>query len=331
MKRAKKLVAGILAFAMVFGMSMTAFADGDSQQWTDAKTITITKSYVETNENTNSPAEDFTVVQVGNGVVTESEVTTAPAITNIAAAKFSEGDAAVGGARKQITITLPQYSAVGIYTYTLKEVAGNTAGVTYYGDTIKLVVTVINDTQKPNVLRIAAVHTEDKGEVKSDVYENTYSAGQLKVTKEVTGELGSKSKEFDFTVEFTAPTNKTVKSTITATKNGTAVSDFALNFVNGKATYSFKLADGQNFVFSNLPYGVTYKVTETAATGYTTTKTGDTGEINSASATAAFVNDKSTNPDMGIHLDSLPYILVFAGVVIIAAFAFIARKRRYLD
>ena len=40
-------------------------------------------------------------------------------------------------------MNLPEYTSVGVYTYTLKETDNKTAGVTYYSKDIKLVVTVI--------------------------------------------------------------------------------------------------------------------------------------------------------------------------------------------
>lgn len=100
--------------------------------------------------------------------------------------------------------------------------------------------------------------------------------------------------------------------------------------INGEET-TFLLKHGETISIANLPYGVTYTVTETAADGYTTTKTGDTGKVSAADQTAAFTNDKTGTPDMGVNLTTLPYILVFAGVIVIAGAAFITRRRRYED
>lgn len=48
-------------------------------------------------------------------------------------------------------------------------------------------------------------------------------------------------------------------------------------------------------------------------------------------ATQAFVNNKGGEIDTGINLTTLPYILVFAGVIVIAGAAFITRRRKYED
>ena len=54
--------------------------------------------------------------------------------------------------------------------------------------------------------------------------------------------------------------------------------------------------------------------------------------VSKAEQTAAFTNDKnSDNVDTGINLTTLPYILVFAGVIVIAGAAFITRRRKYED
>ena len=93
---------------------------------------------------------------------------------------------------------------------------------------------------------------------------------------------------------------------------------------------TFKLKHGDTISIANIPYGVTYSVTETAVDGYTTTKTGDTGTINAAEQTAAFTNTKEGTIDMGVTLDSLPYILALA-VVFGGAVVMFTRKRHVED
>lgn len=209
---------------------------------------------------------------------------------------------------------------------------GKTAGVTYYGKEIKLTVTVVNGAD--GKLRIAAVHTEAVGEAKSDSFTNTYSAGKLNVTKTVIGNLGDKTKKFHFTVKFEKPENKDVKSDITATVAGTDKGILALDWTSGSCTYEFDLADGETASLGNIPYDVKYTVTESDYTkdGYSIAdKTGDKGTVSAAEQTAAFTNTKTGNVDTGVNLTTLPYILVFAGVIVIAGAAFITRRRKFED
>ena len=94
------------------------------------------------------------------------------------------------------------------------------------------------------------------------------------------------------------------------------------------------MADGETASLGNIPYGVTYTVAEDdySTNGYTTTMSGNSGEVSKAEQPAAFTNDKnSDNIDTGINLTTLPYILVFAGVIVIAGAAFITRRRKYED
>lgn len=337
----KKLFAMLLALVMCLALCVPAFATEPEQPtepeepantieiggktYTDATTVTIKKSYKLIGAGT-SPVETFTLEQVGDGVVTESDETTAPKLGTITGATFAAGDASATGKVGEITIQLPPYEKVGVYTYTLKEVAGTTAGVTYYGNNIRLVVTVANGTN--GTLRIAAVHTEtEEGEDKSDTFQNTYSAGTLNISKTVTGNLGDKTKYFEFKVTLTGETGKTYGATYAVSGGSNSANPSSI--VIGTET-TFLLKHGETISIANLPYGVSYTVTETAADGYTTTKTGDTGSIAAAEQTAAFTNTRGATIDTGVMLDSMPYVLALVIVAGGAAVMFV-RKRRVED
>lgn len=131
MKKTKKLLACLIAAATMLTMGSTVFAADAGTTYTDQSTVTIKKAYKLTNEGTTSPAETFTLVQVGDGTVRDSEATSAPALGTITGATFAEQAATVNGTPGEITVALPTYEHVGIYEYTLKEKEDNqTAGVT---------------------------------------------------------------------------------------------------------------------------------------------------------------------------------------------------------
>lgn len=331
----KKFLAILLAAMMLLSVASVAMAEGTTTP-TDQETVTIKKIYRNVNVAGASPAETFTLKQVGDGKVTDGEATSAPALGTITGATYKYMGATTTGAEANITVALPSYDKVGVYEYTLKEVANNTAGVTYYGGEIKLVVTVINDgTGK---LRVAAVHTEGEGEDKKDSFENTYSAGILTIDKTVAGNLGDKTKDFEFTVTFTAPEGKDWKmyhdgeylSINAAANQYGSVQASTPTIVDNTITYTLTLKDGGRVSFGNLPYGVTYTVTETAVEDYKTDKTGDTGTINAPTQEAKFINTKTGTIDTGVVLDTLPYVLVLA-VVGAAVIAMIAKKRNAED
>lgn len=330
----KKLLSIGLAAMLAFGLATTSFAASDTDAagsdtttgssttvtYTDQSTVTIQKKYTLIGAGT-SPEETFTLAQVGNGRVTDGEATEAPALGTITGAKFAEGAATVDGTTGDITVALPNYDKVGVYEYTLKEVAGTTAGVAYYPDNIRLVVTVING--EDGKLRIAAVHVESEG-AKSNTFPNTYSAGSLKVTKTVKGNLGDKDKYFKFTVTLTGEEGKTYRDSYAVTGGSNTANPSTIKV--GEAT-TFLLKHGDTITIANLPYRVEYTVTETAAEGYTTTSTGDYGTINAAEQTAAFTNNKAGSIDTGVVLNNMPYILVLA-VLAAGVAVFIIRKRR---
>lgn len=330
MKRVKRLFACLLALTMMLGLSATAFAEQAETTPTDQTTVTIKKVYKLVGEGT-SPAETFTLEQVGDGRVTDGDVTVAPPLKAITGAEFKRGAATGNGAIGEITVTLPAYNKVGVYEYTLKETAGKTAGVEYYEGNITLVVTVVNAEEKGKFhVESVAVHKGDASSVKSDTFENTYSAGTLNVSKTVTGNLGDKDKYFEFKVRLTGDNKKSYGESYAVTGGSNTSNPQTIKI--GEET-TFFLKDEERISIANLPYGVTYAVTETPVDGYNTTKTGDTGSINKAAQTAAFTNDKNKNKDQidtGVYLDNLPYILVFAGVLAIAV-VFAVRRRRFED
>lgn len=325
----KKLFAIMLALMLVLTMGSAL-----AEEYEDQQTVTVTKRY-ELIGDGSSPEETFTLVQVGSRVV-EGEAETAPELGTITGAYFAAGAATTAGAEAGITINLPEYDHVGIYEYTLQEVAGKNAGVAYYGKTIKLVVTVINDPD--GNIRVAAVHTESEGGEKSDTFTNTYSAGKLEITKEVEGNLGDTNKYFKFTVTLRGEEGKTYDSPYAVSggswTEGTADMPANPTSVEVKAgedtAYTFYLKHGDTITIANLPYGVTYTVVEAdyTADGYETTGEVESPTAIDSAAESVTVTNTNDNADIdtGITTDNLPYI-VLMGIVVLAGVAMIAKRR----
>lgn len=326
MKRVKRLFACVLALTMMFGLSATAFAADKVQTPANGGTVTFEKEYNLVGQGT-SPAEtfNFTIAKAG---VTDGGVNAASQdMPTVGAVDYAQGEAGATTKKKAVTVTLPTYTSVGVYSYTISETAGTTAGVTYDATPVTMKVTVIDNN---GTLEIAAVtFTKDGKKLNNEAaFTNTYSAGQLDVSKTVTGNLGDKSKYFEFKVTLTGQEGKAYGESYTVS-GGSSEANNPTSIKIGKET-TFRLKHGDTISIANLPYGVSYTVVETAAEGYATTKTGDTGSINAASQTAAFTNDKSSEIDTGVYLSNLPYILIFAGVLAIAA-VFVVRRRRFED
>lgn len=331
----KKILSLALALVLVLSMSTVAFAtEGGENTYTDMTTVTLTKEYKLTNPGTTSPAETFSFSDLTCTEVTDAAdgVTSSNApVPTIGSVSYSAGEA--GGettAKKIITIFLPEYTSVGIYTYTFNEIDGGTAGVTYRSDEITLVVTVIEQGGK---VRVAAVHTEGEGKDKSGEFNNEYSAGSLSVKKNVTGIMGDKQKEFKVKVTFTAPEGDTVREAITYT-DGDKNETIAGGWTGSKAV-EITLKHEETVTFNNIPYGVTYTVVED---DYTAKDNGGYDEasyqfddnnkkIDSASDSVTITNNKGGHVDTGISMDSIPYILMLA-VVFMGLFVFFSKKRK---
>lgn len=325
----KKILSLALALVLVLSMSTVAFAaEGEETTYKDMSTVTLTKEYKLTNSGTTSPAETFSfsaltctkVEDAGVGVTASN----AP-VPTIADVSYTAGEAGSTTAKKNITITLPTYTSVGIYTYTFSETDGGTAGVTYRSDAITLVVTVIEQDGK---VRVAAVHTEGEGKAKSGEFNNEYSAGSLSVKKTVTGIMGDQQKEFTVKVTFTAPAGDTVREAITYV-DGTESKTIAAGW-NTTAEATITLKHNETVTFNNIPYGVTYAVVENdySADGYDAASYDNNkeGTINAASVSTTITNNKGGTVDTGITMDSMPYVLLLA-VACMGLIVFISKKR----
>lgn len=359
----KKLISLALALMLVFSLATVAMAaDVTGNNPADAtlttNTVTIKKNYTKTGDTAVSPDETFnftiTPGSVENGGVDPTSgkvITTSPAAT-IGTVHYNQSEAGSATATKSITVELPAYSAVGVYSYTVKETAGNNAGVTYHSGDIVLKITVVQDAT--GKLVYGAVHCENPIDVgntegkKTDTFTNNYAAGTLAVSKVVSGNLGDQAKEFNVTVEFEAPKNddgtyKAVGANITTSSaSAKPVTVATGDWSNGKASKSFTLHHGQTVTFTNIPYGVTYKVTETPTDDYTEKVThngGTQAEGNTATATigadvtaatVAFENYKNADVDTGITLDSLPFVLILA-VCAGAVVLFVIKRRNSVE
>lgn len=334
MKKTKKLLACLIAAATMFTMGSTAFAEDveTSTTYTDQSKVTIKKQYNLEGQGS-SPAEDFTF-KVDKTSVSDSAITEPNDMPDIPvnSIHFDEKSATSSASTE---ITLPEYPSVGVYTYKITEVPGRTAGVIYDTTPVVLKVTVVDDNGE--LKRIVSLK-KDGTKLSDDgnAFTNTYRAGTLDISKNVDGNLGDKKKYFAFDVTLNGQSGKNTAESFSVGKTSYEENPETIR-LGAKTT--FYLKHGETLDIKNLPYGLTYTVEERNYTsdGYTTTvnnndvRTLENQEVNSATQEAAFTNTKNGEIDTGINLTTLPYILVFAGVIVIAGAAFITRRRKYED
>ena len=330
----KKLLALIMALAMVLSLSATAFATAANQ---DASFNVI---YKLANDSTTSPAETFTFTFTHGRVADAAAGVLAPAIPSVTV-DFAEGAATAAGATKQVTVPLSSISwpSVGVYTYDVKQTVGTQAGVSYDSKTLKMKVTVALDNDDQYYVAFVTTTLGDTNgdgitDVKSGSFENTYSAGSLAVTKNVTGNMGDRNRYFKITVTLTGEDGKDHAASYPVTggsKLTDGTTDTSASTISVGTPADFYLKHGETFTIANLPYGVTYTVVEEdyRDDGYTTTTTYSdeaSKKIDSNHDTVTITNHKEATVDTGIMLDSLPYVLLLT-VCVVCMVAFFVKKR----
>lgn len=330
MKKTKKLFACLLAAATTFAMGATAFAAG-TQQPVEGKVHFISEYKLEGAGT--SPAETFQFTIENEGVTDAADgVTTANMPTpTLGTAAYSAGDASTEGNKKNVEVTLPTYTSVGVYTYNISQTAGTTAGVTYDAVPVVMKVTVLNQDGGVGVSTVSFTKNGTKLD-DAAAFTNIYTANTLSVKKTVSGDLGDKSKYFDFEVTLTGQDGKQYGASYAVT-GGSNGSNPATVTIGTPAT--FKLKHDETITIANLPAGITYKVEEVNVDArYTTTVNGASSKVAQGTTSATAVNANYENSygatvDTGVNLTNLPYILVFLGVLFIAGIALVSRKRRF--
>lgn len=162
------------------------------------------------------------------------------------------------------------------------------------------------------------------------------ASANLTVTKTVTGKLGDTNKAFTFQILDASgnPVTLTTGNYEFSNTNGALLNDGT----DGK----FTLKDGASITFKNLPSGQ-YKVVEDNYSGekYETSYVVDSGTpVNGQEAIVTigtdakqidFTNHRTPEPDLGVLLDTLPYIVILAVVAGGVALLMLRKHRKEDD
>ena len=180
----------------------------------------------------------------------------------------------------------------GVATFTLKDgetktATGLPAGVSYTveeSDNEGYTVTKANETGTIQTGATATAafenYKDNEGEDPDPPVPPAASTGNLTVTNMVSGSGSDPNKEFTFTV------------TLDDTNIDGTYGD--MTFTNGVATFTLKHGESKTAI--DLPAGVSYTVEESDNSGYTVTKTNETGTLQTGvTATAAFENYKGSS------------------------------------
>lgn len=163
------------------------------------------------------------------------------------------------------------------------------------------------------------------------------ASANLTISKTVTGKLGDTNKAFTFTI------TKADGASANIIDANVEISEADRAKVEWKGNGQFTLKDGASIIFKNLPSGE-YKVIEEDYSGEkydTSWQIGTDGEVYEKNSTATvtigtteqtvhFTNHRTLEPDLGVLLDTLPYIVILA-VVAGGVALLMLRKRRKED
>ena len=248
-------------------------------------------------------------------------------------------------------ITFGTFTKTGVYEYTVKETTGQAEGVVYSTEEYTLRVYVANKTD--GGFYIKSVTAEKDGEKQDAIsFTNTYTQNaNLVIEKNTVGDLADKEKDFTFKIQFikAATEAETVDSYTGTIGNENVVCNI------GQAA-EFKLHDGEQLVFQNIPAGTRYIVTEVGEEdGYTpavqVTENGvqrtaangnDGGDISSVQDgessnlagenenKVSFTNTYNEVPLTGLIMNNKPVFILcgiaFVGLILLTAFK---RRKNY--
>lgn len=162
------------------------------------------------------------------------------------------------------------------------------------------------------------------------------ASANLTVSKTVTGKLGDTNKAFTFTI------TKADGTAANITDTNIEISEADRAKVEWKGNGQFTLKDGASIIFKNLPSGQ-YKVVEDDYKGekYETSYVVGSGtpengrEVSVTIGTDAkqidFTNHRTLEPDLGVLLDTLPYIVILAVVAGGVALLMLRKHRKEDD
>lgn len=206
---------------------------------------------------------------------------------------------------------------IGTKTYTVIENPGTEPGVLY--DRTRYSVTLTIADRGDGVLTVT-----DDLEGAPIVFTNKVIENQFVVSKTVAGSIGSRNKDFTFTIVLEDMAGKTIS---VSRDNGDTFESVTLNQMG---EMSFTLRHDQAMIF--FPVSGKYTVTESDAGGYTTaysinqaeavTGVTATGELDADGGHVAFTNTLDIPPPTGVH-DSVSCAL--AGLMLAAVLISILR------
>lgn len=336
MKRLPKLLSALAGAAVLAAaLSTAAFADTPALPVEDS-TVRFTKTIQLTDADAVSPAGtvEFSVAPAAAGQEADAKPGLAEHLqSRTVQAVFAGGTAGSATATADVGLVLTQFTAPGLYYYTVTEQDPAVAGLTAVTEPRVLKVRIVNaDPENPDgeTFAVDSAVLMDADGAKTDGFVNTYTTHTLTLQKQVRGAFADRDRAFDFTVELTDPDDTPHMAAANVTVNGESR---RVNFADGKARFTQSIRPGEDVVISGLPAGTRYTVTENGADDYTTAwsndpentaKTSADNIMPDADAALTVTNTKNATPPTGLTDNPAAY----AGLLVLGAVGTVALRRR---
>ncbi|MBR1763765.1 MAG: BspA family leucine-rich repeat surface protein [Ruminococcus sp.] len=204
-----------------------------------------------------------------------------------------------------------------------------------------------NDEDEKTVIRSSLGNVECylvNGDTRSFTLKNkAEETCDLTISKQVTGNLGNRQEDFNFSVSFFDKDGNALTGVAGLT---TVFKDVATGKVERSRTYtletntqSVSLADGKSVTFTGLPKGTMYSIVENGAADYNTTIAPTVGGVQQANITGkavpktalnsntsyAYTNDRSSDIPTGA---SVPAAAALGGAIALSGALFLTRRKR---
>ena len=152
--------------------------------------------------------------------------------------------------------------------------------------------------------------TISKGEMSDVSFVNDFSSYSISVSKEVTGSMGDKSKNFKFSLELKGDSAPTEVNYVLGSEEGT------IEVVDGFV--EFTLSHDETIVFTDIPSGVEYLVQEEMLTlgGYKTTYSNESGTVSSDNIAVRVTNSKDVSVPTSADTNTRVIACIVLAVVI---------------
>jgi hypothetical protein len=391
MRKFKKILSAILVMTIVFTLSaFTVLADesGNTSGY-ELKQLKFNKTF-EAEEGFILPSETFTfkiepttLTNASGQKMSDGDITSygIPQYTGISLGDNAETSVSFensAGVQSETKTGAFDFSKVdfkskmnsinadyALFSYRVYEVSPNAE---YETDTIKYSKESYNVNvwvnKEGGIELFLNVKDNESSPLKKPITFTNYYTGsydELAIEKKVTGDLGEKDKDFEFTLEISS-----TKADGTTLSTGTEYQGVIERQNNTKenvtvkvGTNIFTLKDSEVLVIQGVPEGMVYKVTEADYTDYKTTinytsyvksNSGGTASIDKVSKnvedgreynaasdglntpiveggnTLIFTNNKESTANTGVKIDVIPYIVIF--VIAVAGIIYLVTRKK---